>query len=81
MVEEKIVTITHLTPNPPVIDTSNEPFVVETPEQKRLKQQKCIAEIQGIFNNGYSFENGGKLVEFIQKQRSLLIEILFESFS
>ena len=76
---ENIESITHLTPNEPIVDVSNGP-IEEIVITKEDRHAKCIKDIQSIFDKGYSEDNGSNLIKFLQKQRSLLIEIMIESF-
>lgn len=73
----------HLNAPPPVIDTTNEKVEFELEKDivpELTKHEKCVLEIQEIFNKGYTPDNGNKLVNYIQKQRSLLIEIMIGNF-
>lgn len=49
-------------------------------ELYKTKVKDCIKDIQSIFDAGYSPENGAKLVSYIQRQRSLLAEVMLRKF-
>lgn len=78
----KLVDTNHLTPAPPIINTENE--VVEFEDEEDIPQEdkymKCVQDIQDIFKKGYSPDNGKRLVDFVQKQRSLILELMLQSF-
>lgn len=77
-----LVANSHLIPAPPVINTDNEKVEFEDEEDipQADKYMKCVQEIQGIFAKGYSVSNGKALTAFIQKQRSLVLELMLQSF-
>lgn len=61
---------------------SNEiiPFNEEKEELYKTRAKECVKEIQSIFEAGYSPENGNRLVSYIQRQRSLLAEVMLRKF-
>lgn len=77
-----LIANSHLIPAPPVINTDNEKVEFEDEEEipQEDKYIKCVQEIQGIFSKGYSVANGKALTAFIQKQRSLVLELMLQSF-
>lgn len=77
-----LIANSHLIPAPPIIDTDNEKVEFEDEEEipQEDKYIKCVQEIQGIFSKGYSVANGKALTAFIQKQRSLVLELMLQSF-
>lgn len=72
----------HLIPAPPVINTDNEKVEFEDEEEipQEDKYIKCVQDIQGIFAKGYTPDNGKFLINYIQKQRSLILELMLQSF-
>ena len=80
--EAQVLQVNHLIPPPPVIDLTNTPIVVEeeTEEEKTNKYIDCVVSIQKIFAKGYSEKNGDELITYIQKQRSLILELMLENF-
>lgn len=83
-VEEKKedLLVSHLSSVEPIIDTGNEIVYIEDEKEETIetKQSKCIKDIQSIFDKGYTPENGGLLINYLQKQRSMLIEIMVNNF-
>lgn len=80
-VKEKLL-VNHLIPPPPIVNTDNEVVEFEDEEDitKPDKFMKCVQDIQAIFAKGYSPENGKTLTSFIQKQRTLILELMLQSF-
>lgn len=68
----------HFIPAPPVIKTENE--TVEFEDESPDKYMKCVGDIQSIFAKGYTPENGKILVDYVQKQRTLILELMLQQF-
>lgn len=69
----------HLTP--PLIKVDVENTEIKFDNTKELsKHEKCVLDIQNIFDKGYTPSNGNLLINYIQKQRTLLIEIMLDNF-
>ena len=72
----------HLIAAPTHVNLENEEieFEPETEEEKTNKYIDCVRGIQGIFAKGYSKQNGDDLINYLQKQRSLILELMLENF-
>lgn len=69
----------HLDYQTPRVDTSNEKIQYK-PEVKP-EHIACVKGIQDIVNRGYSQTNGAELINYIQRQRSVILEVMVECFS
>ena len=74
--------VNHLIMPPCTVNTENISVQVipETKEQKKEKYINCVLNIQKLFTKGYSKETGNELVLYLQKQRSLILELMLENF-
>lgn len=76
---KSLISNNHLTP--PHIKVNTENTKINFNETEEIsKHEKCILDIQNIFNKGYTPANGNQLINYIQKQRTLLIEIMLNNF-
>lgn len=72
----------HLILPPCVINTDNPEIDTEviSEEEKTNKYIDCVLNIQQLFSKGYSKENGDALINYLQKQRSLILELMLDNF-
>lgn len=72
----------HLIMPPCTVNVENEviEFEPETEEDKTNKYIDCVQSIQGLFAKGYSKETGQELIVYLQKQRSLILELMLDNF-
>lgn len=66
---------THLNQVTPRINTANDPF------ELNHKHTECVKSIQSIVNRGYSQKNGAELIDYIQRQRSVILEVMVSCFA
>lgn len=66
---------THLNQITPRVNTNNDPFELNS------QHTECVKSIQNIVNRGYSQKNGAELIDYIQRQRSVILEVMVTCFS
>lgn len=60
------------------VDLSNKTVDFSSSPENRHKQ--CIDEIHHILGKGYSPATGNQLIEYLQRQRAILVEVIVENF-
>lgn len=69
----------HLDYQTPRVNTSND--IIQYNQDTSAEHITCVKEIQAIVNRGYSQSNGAELINYIQRQRSTILEIMVSCFA